>query len=646
MHATTGQPLAQARMPSLPEPSMADPLQDAQTLALSADAAWAAALLAVDPIGLGGVCLRAGPGPWRQAWLDRLKALLPPGTPWRRMPAGITDSALLGGLDLAATLSRGHPVLQPGLLSQAHGGVLLLTMAERTGADLAGKLAAVLDTRRLQLQRDGLAQQLELELALIALDEGQDDDEVLPPSLQDRLGFWLQAPQPSDEQQALLQVAELEPDDKLSAADVLAARTRLPCLSVGERQLQALCATAVALGIDSLRPPLLAAKAARVAAALEGAEEVSDAHAALAARLILAPRATRLPPAPEQTQDEAQEQPQSQQDAAPPPDEASPAPPDAEQQNKEASDEQADLPSPEELQEMMIAAAQASLSPGLLAALRAGKIARQTSAGAGRSGAAQKNLRRGRPLGAVRGALRDGARLNVLATLRAAAPWQALRKQGRPVEPAQAAVRRIEVRRDDFHIMRFKQQRSTTTVFVVDASGSSALHRLAEAKGAVELLLADCYVRRDRVAVISFRGSGAEVLLPPTRSLARAKRSLAGLPGGGGTPLASALETAHKLAGQIARSGDTPVVVLLTDGRANIARDGSPGRGKAGEDALVAARALALEQFSCLLIDTSAQPQPTAQVLAQAMRAHYLPLPYADAQGMSKAVRLARPVAG
>jgi magnesium chelatase subunit D len=207
-------------------------------------------------------------------------------------------------------------------------------------------------------------------------------------------------------------------------------------------------------------------------------------------------------------------------------------------------------------------------------------------------------------------------------------------------------VRRIEVRRDDFHIMRFKQQRSTTTVFVVDASGSSALHRLAEAKGAVELLLADCYVRRDRVAVISFRGSGAEVLLPPTRSLARAKRSLAGLPGGGGTPLASALETAHKLAGQIARSGDTPVVVLLTDGRANIARDGSPGRGKAGEDALAAARALALDQFSCLLIDTSAQPQSTAQVLAQTMRAHYLPLPYADAQGMSKAVRLARPVAG
>jgi len=631
-------------------PNAADPLQ-AKDLSLQADAAWAAALLAVDPVGLGGACLRSAPGPWRDAWLDRLRALMPVGTPWRRLPAGISDSALLGGLDLAATLSRGQPVLQPGLLSQAHGGVLLLTMAERVNADLAGKLASVLDTRQLQLQRDGLAQQLDLNLTLIALDEGQDDDEGAPQALQDRLGFWLEPPQPQDEQQALLQAAELEPEASLSAADVLAARERLPSLSLGERQLQALCGTALMLGIDSLRPPLLAAKAARAAAALEGAGEVSDAHAALAARLILAPRATRLPPPPEQTEDDAQEQAANEQDAEPaqnppPPPPQNPQHNEEPQQDEDGSDEQLELPSAEELQEMMIAAAQASLSPGLLAALRAGKIARQTSAGAGRSGAAQKNLRRGRPLGAVRGALRDGARLNVLATLRAAAPWQALRKQGRPAEPAQAAVRRIEVRRDDFHIMRFKQQRSTTTVFVVDASGSSALHRLAEAKGAVELLLADCYVRRDRVAVISFRGSGAEVLLPPTRSLARAKRSLAGLPGGGGTPLASALETAHKLAGQIARSGDTPVVVLLTDGRANITRDGSPGRGKAGEDALAAARALALDQFSCLLIDTSAQPQSTAQVLAQTMRAHYLPLPYADAQGMSKAVRLARPVAG
>jgi magnesium chelatase subunit D len=95
-------------------------------------------------------------------------------------------------------------------------------------------------------------------------------------------------------------------------------------------------------------------------------------------------------------------------------------------------------------------------------------------------------------------------------------------------------------------VSRFKQRRETTTIFVVDASGSAALHRLAEAKGAVELLLADCYVRRDRVAMLAFRGKGAELMLPPTRSLVRAKRSLAGLPGGGGTPLAAGMDAAAR----------------------------------------------------------------------------------------------------
>lgn len=628
-----------------------DPLQ-AQACPLGDDAAWCAALLAVDPIGLGGACLRAGPGPWRDAWLDRVKSLLPQGTPIRRLPHGASDSALLGGLDLAATLSRGQPVLQPGLLSQADGGLILLAMAERTSAETAAKLAAVLDTRQLQLQRDGLAQSLDLHVGVIALDEGASDDELMPPALQDRLAFWIEAPQAQDEQQALLQAADLQSDAPLDAMQVLAARQRLTHLpAIDARQLQALCATAVALGIDSLRPPLLAAKAARAAAALSGAAQVDDHHASLAVRLVLAPRATCLPaPPPSEECDRATPETPDASPQEPAQDALPPEP--ADHADEPPADEQPERPSDQELQEMMIAAARASLSPGLLAALRAGKLARQSAGAGGKAGSSEKNFRRGRPLGAVRGELRGGARLSVLATLRAAAPWQVIRQRtskhmthsatGRPMEAT--GNRRIEVRREDFHIMRFKQQRSTATVFVVDASGSAALHRLAEAKGAVELLLADCYVRRDRVAVIAFRGAGAQVLLPPTRSLARAKRALAGLPGGGGTPLAAALDAAHGLAQQIERSGDTPVIVLLTDGRANIARDGSPGRTQAGQDALAAAQPFAASGLSCLLIDTSPQPQPTAQALAQAMRAHYVPLPHADAQDLSKAVRLARPL--
>jgi magnesium chelatase subunit D len=286
-------------------------------------------------------------------------------------------------------------------------------------------------------------------------------------------------------------------------------------------------------------------------------------------------------------------------------------------------------------------AALAAVPPGLLAALKAGQMQRSASAAQGRAGALQKSLQRGRPVGTRRGELRSGARLHLLDTLRAAAPWQRWRHQQADVLVSNKPKPRILVQREDFHVRQFRQNRPTTTVFVVDASGSAALHRLAEAKGAVELLLAECYVRRDRAAVVTFRGTGAEVLLPPTRSLARAKRSLAGLPAGGGTPLASGLDAAHQLALQITRQGESPVVVVLTDGRANLARDGSPGRVRATEDALAAARLFKLAGITALLIDTSAQPQATAQTLAQTMGASYIPLPHAGAQGLSQAVRLA-----
>ena len=624
----TERPTDWRRPDGSPQAPAEDPLDQAQVL-LSDDEAWAAALLAVDPVGLGGACLRSGPHPWRQAWLDRLHSLLPVGTPMRRMPAGIGDGELLGGLDLPATLAQGRPVLRSGLLSQAHGGLLLLAMAERLPPETAARLTAALDKRQLDLQREGLTHQVQTALGLIALDEGQTEDEALHPALQDRLAFWLRAPQAEDETQSLARAADLELQPSVTAEQVLSARARLQQVELTPTQLEALCATAMALGIDSLRPPLLAARAARAAAALQGACSVNTDHATLAARLVLAPRALCLPPS---------ESPQADPQQAPPePPPQDPQPPQAQQEPEEPDLE---LPSAEELQELMVAAVQASLSPGLLAMLRAQSSLRTMQSGAGKAGASVKNRQRGRPLGAMRGELRNGARLHLLATLRAAAPWQALRRRKSPPDPH--PLRRIEVRREDFHIKRFRQHKSTTAVFVVDASGSSALHRLAEAKGAVELLLADCYVRRDRVAVLAFRGTQAQLLLPPTRSLTRAKRSLAALPGGGGTPLAAALQATQALTHQISRAGDTPLVVLLTDGRANIAQDGSPGRGKATEDALAAARGLAAQDLTCLLIDTSPQAQEAARALAQAMGAHYLPLPHADAQKLSQAVRLAR----
>ena len=197
------------------------------------------------------------------------------------------------------------------------------------------------------------------------------------------------------------------------------------------------------------------------------------------------------------------------------------------------------------------------------------------------------------------------------------------------------------MRTSDFRIQRFKARRQTTHIFVVDASGSSAVHRLAEAKGAIELLLAQSYVRRDQVALIAFRGNGAEPLLAPTRALARARRELAALPGGGGTPLAAGLDAAWTLALDLQRKGQHPVVVVMTDGRANVARDGSHGHELAHADALMACRRLAEGGWSSLLVDTSRRPRPRARELADAMGAQYLPLPHANAGNISSAVQAA-----
>jgi magnesium chelatase subunit D len=236
--------------------------------------------------------------------------------------------------------------------------------------------------------------------------------------------------------------------------------------------------------------------------------------------------------------------------------------------------------------------------------------------------------------------LRDG-RLGLIDTMRAAAPWQKIRRS----MEARADARPILLRPEDFRIVRFREHRETTAIFVVDASGSSAMARLPEVKGAIELLLADCYVRRDSVALVAFRGTMAEIVLPPTRSLTRAKRMLAGLPGSGGTPLACGLDAALTLAESVRRRGSSPLLVLMTDGRANICRNGASGRTQAMQDALRSGTQLRAAGISSLAIDTSpalqTQANPPVLLLAQAMNARYLKLPHVDAVHVSNAVRAA-----
>ncbi len=262
-----------------------------------------------------------------------------------------------------------------------------------------------------------------------------------------------------------------------------------------------------------------------------------------------------------------------------------------------------------------------------------GKSAGQSGAGAESSA----GRGRGRPVGAVARKPRSGERLHLLATIRRAAPFQRIRRI--ESERPNSSSTRILLRPDDLHVWREKKRRGTTTVFVVDASGSMALQRLSEAKGAVELLLADCYVRRDRVALVSFRGTGADLLLAPTRSLVAAKRALQGLPGGGGSPIAAGFEAAARLVHSLRREGDNTVLVVLTDGKANLSRDGKPGREQASLEAKSLARQLAVLADKRLLIDTSVRSEPMANELAKALDAVYLPMPFAQAKAVADVVK-------
>lgn len=415
--------------------------------------------------------------------------------------------------------------------------------------------------------------------AMIALDEGAEPEERLPAALADRLAATLDL-------------------DGLRAADMprLTPLAGDPADDPGTR----LTVLAAALGIASLRRPALALRLARASALLDGRPAPSEADLAFAATCALAPHATRLPPDPEREETPEGEAPED----GPPPD--------------------ADgLPQGD----VVLEAARAALPADLLERLATGPVPRAAGMGAG---AARRGNRRGRPLPPRAGRLDGRARIDLVATLRAAAPWQRMRGAG-PDGP-------VRIRASDIRLKRHETRSDRLIVFAVDASGSAAFARLAEVKGAVELLLAQAYARRDHVALVAFRGTEAALLLPPTRSLLRTKKELSGLPGGGGTPLASGLRAALEEAVRARGRGMDPAVVLLTDGRPNVALSGEAGRPQAIADATAAARLIRASGVAGLVVDAGNRPSPALRDLAAEMGATCLPLPRADAERLSRSV--------
>ena len=515
------------------------------------DAALIAALLAVDPGGLGGVWVRARHGARRDALMRALGA----AGPSVQIRPGMDPQALFGGVDLTASLAEGRIVETRGMVRE--GALLCLAQAERIRPALASQLAARIDAVPGS--------------ALMLQDEGTDDDALPPAALRERAAFFLH-----------------EGSEAGETVDVGCAQARLAEVAVPEAIMSDAVTVAARLGIAGLRPVIFAVAAARAHAALNRRKTVEDADLAVAAELVFGHRAAPVADAPEEPE--------------PPP----PAPSDAEGESSgEGLDAMADV---------VLEAARTALPAGVLAALA---VRSRLAQGSG-EGLARLSDTRGRPLPARPGRLDGRRRIDLLATLQAAAPWQKIR--GREGQ-------QLRLRPDDIRLKRYRDRSERLLIFAVDASGSAAMARLAEAKGAAETLLAEAYENRDKVCLTVFRDRGAEVIVPPTRSLTRAKRLLSAMPAGGATPLAAGLSLAADLAEAARRSGQAAQVILMTDGRANRALDGSTDRARAEADAARAAARLGAAQVPVVVLDSGRRVSRHLSDLAGRLGADLVPLP-------------------
>ncbi len=267
-------------------PAAQDAQQDAPPSVQWSDAQLLLLALQVDPLGFGGVWLRAGHGPVREAWLTQLARAMGQ-RPLVKVPHHVDTERLLGGTDLTHTLQTGKLQWQDGVLAQAHGGITTLAMAERLSPATAAQMLYILDKGQIR-QNQG---EQDCRFGIIALDESGEDEPGLTPALAERLGVWLSL-------DTVSRFDSLNTLELLSADELSRTQSDLKNVQAQDQDLGALCQAALALGIDSLRAPLLALQVARVHAALNQRDTLAQEDLALAARWVLAPRATVVPPPP------------------------------------------------------------------------------------------------------------------------------------------------------------------------------------------------------------------------------------------------------------------------------------------------------------------------------------------------------------
>jgi len=501
------------------------------------------------------------------------------------VPLGVTEDRLLGSVDVSASIRRGRAVFQPGLLAEAHRGVLYVDEINLLDPGIANLLFTVVDAGFNQVEREGISFRHPCRPLLIATYNPAEGE--LRAHLIDRLAMVLSADTPltlDERVEAVARVLQQAADPRAfrrhfgpGLADLQqrigAGRCLLPRVRMEPQQLRYLVEEANRAGVEGHRAELFAARVARAHAALLGRRSIHAEDLRLAVELVILPRSAPVAAPPDAT-------PEAAPPGVPPSDSAGETPPEQEVPPPEPATGE---PSSEAIPDTFLFSPEGVLlDPHLLAQAARGKRRHGRAGGGG----LVRSLDRGRyvkpliPHGPIHHVAID-------ATLRAAAPHQRARRRA-ILGTSRRSGPKLLLREEDLRVKQLVRKAGALVIFVVDASGSMALNRMQAAKGAALQLLSEAYRSRDQVALITFRGRRAEVQLPPTRSITAASRRLERLPCGGGSPLAHGLALAVRLGENARRTKDVGevILVLVSDGKANVSLERSLATDDDGRESL------------------------------------------------------------